>query len=373
MANSYYQRKATIDAINAKKPEALKRDAQTDYTTGCFFVTLNVRDHKPLLGTITGHLNHQTQQANDVNVHLSQLGELVRQTWQTIPEYHPNVHIIDSVVMPEHFHGLLRLEHIDGVTLSSIIRGFKLGCNHAYRELCAIDSATLFSSGFNETIPITPDEIETKKQYIHDNPHRRFIKDHFRDCFTICRNQHSPNWTTERIIQGICKDKFLAQEDALQTTLENLQPRLLRDESGHLTLDYIGSQKLLSYPNKLSLICHRADAEHFAEQSEVVLRAAKDGAVIVSPFISRCERELLNQLIEIGSPIIEIVDNGFGKTYKPWGNSFYACAESKLLQITCWNYLYQRDATVTRPMCMVMNELARLISGVEDGWWKKLI
>lgn len=27
--------------------------------------------------------------------------------------------------------------------------------------------------------------------------------------------------------------------------------------------------------------------------------------------------------------------------------------------------------TITRPMCMVMNELARLIAGCEDDWWKK--
>ena len=372
MANSYYQRKATIDAINAKKPEALKRDAHTDYTSGCFFVTLNIREHKPLLGTITGQINHQTHQANNVNVRLSQLGELVQHIWQTIPDYHPNVKIIDLGIMPEHLHGLLQLEHIDGVTLSSIIRVFKLGCNRAYRELSAVDSATLFSSGFNETIPITPDEIETKRQYIHDNPHRRFIKDHFRDNFAICRNQYSPSWTIERITHGICKDPFLAQdEEAQQTTLENLRPRLLTDDLGRFTLDYVGSKQLLLSPNKLSLICHRADAKHFAKQSEAVLRAAKEGAVIVSAFISSQEREIKNLLLSNGFPIIEILDNGMSNVYKPWGNAFYACAEGQLLQITCWNYLYQRDATITRPMCMVMNELARLISGVEDDWWKK--
>jgi len=25
---------------------------------------------------------------------------------------------------------------------------------------------------------------------------------------------------------------------------------------------------------------------------------------------------------------------------------------------------------VSREMCMVMNQLARIISGCEDGWWK---
>lgn len=372
MANSYYQRKATIDSVNAKKPEALRRDKHTDYTSGYFFVTLNIRDHKPLLGTIRGNINPQTQHL-DVSICLSKLGEIVQQTWQTLPQYHPNVQIIDSVIMPEHFHGLLYISHIEGVTLGHVIKGFKLGCNRAYKELCAIDSATLFSSGFNETVPLTPEEIDVKKQYIHDNPKRRFIKDSHREHFAIIRGQSSPNWTKDRIIQGLCKDYVLSHDDnALQSAMEILGPRLLINAGGGFSLDYIGSRNLLLSKHKLSLICHRVDVDRFAEQSAAVFCAAKEGTVIVSPFISPKEREILNQLLSMGASVIEIVDNGFGKTYKPYGNSFYACAEGKLLQISCWNYLYQRNATITRPMCMVMNELARLISGVEDDWWKKV-
>jgi len=372
MANSYYQRKATMDAVNAKKPAALRRDKDTDYTSGYFFVTLNVLNHKPILSTIMGHVDTVARTATDISVKLFPLGKKVQQIWQHIPDYHPNVQVIDCVVMPEHFHGLLHLEPKEGETLSNVVSGFKIGCYHAYKEIYPTSMASLFSAGFNETVPITADEVETKKQYIHDNPRRRLLKGQLRDCFTIFRGQHSPNWTLDRLTQGLRHDLFLARDpEALQAAVATLRPRLLLNPFGQLVLDYIGPRDLLLSANKLPLICHRADAEHFSEQSAAVLRAAKEGAVIVSAFISPREREILNQLIAMGVGVIEIVDNGFGKTYKPWGTSFYACAEGKLLQITPWNYLYQKDFTISRPMCMVMNELARLISGVEDDWWKK--
>jgi len=371
MANSYYQRKATIEWQKAKTPEALRRDEKTDYTSGYFFVTLNVREHKPLLSSIVGHVDEHTHQITDEGVRLSQLGEEVQKCWQNLSAFYPNVQIIDSVIMPEHFHGLLYIECVNSVTLGQIIKGFKLGCNRAYKGLYALNTASLFSSGFNETIPVTSEEVETKKEYIHDNPRRRLLKEQLRDCFTIYRGQRSTNWTEERIVHGLRRDMFLARNpETFTATMDALRPRFLTNESGCNTLDYIGSRDLLLAPDKCSLICHRADAEHFANQSEAVLQAARDGAVVVSAFVSPREREVLNQLNAMGAPVIEIMNNGFGKTYKPWGNSFYACAEGKLLQITPWNYLYQREATISRPQCLVMNELVRLISGVEDDWWK---
>ena len=371
MANRSYQHKAIIDAVNAKKPEALRRDVHTDYTSGYFFVTLTIRDHKPLMGYITGQIDPHTHQAIHAEVRLSTFGEKVQVCWQDIPQYHPNVQIIDAVVMPEHFHGLLHLDPLQGVTLGHIIRGFKHGCNNAYKEIYSVPTAAVFSSGYNETTPITSEEIETKKQYIHDNPIRRLLKGQLRDCFTIFRNQISKNWNTDRVALGLQQDRFLANNpEALQTTIETLSPRLLTDQSGGLCLSYVGPRELLLSSRKLPLVCHRMDEPQREKQIEAVLREAQSGAVIVSAFISPKERDIRDMLLQKGLPVIEILDNGMSNAYKPWGKAFYYCAEGRLLQITPWTYLYQKEATITRPMCMVMNELTRLISGQEDDWWK---
>lgn|GEM_PF-5576464 len=172
---------------------------------------------------------------------------------------------------------------------------------------------------------------------------------------------------------GLLHDYRLAQDkETLQQALADIQPKLLTDKQGQLALDYIGKRTLLSAPRKLPLVCHRADAQRFAEQSAAVMREAARGAVIVSAFVSKQEREILKQLLDDYYPVIEIRDNGFGRTYKPAGVSFYACAQERLLQITPWKYHYEKDPQpISRPMCMVMNELARLISGQPDDWWKR--
>lgn len=135
-------------------------------------------------------------------------------------------------------------------------------------------------------------------------------------------------------------------------------------------LSYIGSYALLAAERKLPLICHRSDAPFFERQRDAVLNAARSGAVIVSAFISPREREIMKLLLMEQLPVIEVVDNGFADRYKPTGKRFYACAENRLVQISPWTYEYQRDNMVTREMCLVMNQLVRVIAGRGEEWWK---
>lgn len=140
-----------------------------------------------------------------------------------------------------------------------------------------------------------------------------------------------------------------------------------------LALDYIGSRSLLLAPRKVSLICHRADVSLFERQAQAVREAARNGAVVVSAFISPRERDIKKQLLEEKRPLIEIMDNGFSLRYKPCGLNFNACGEERLLQLSPWNYLFQREAVVSRAMCLTMNELVRLVSGQPDDWWKQTL
>ena len=146
-----------------------------------------------------------------------------------------------------------------------------------------------------------------------------------------------------------------------------------------LYLDYVGNRALLSAERKVSLICHRADAALFEKQKAAVMKAAREGAVVVSAFVSPKERDIMKQLMLEQLPFIELMDNGFSDRYKPGGKAFYSVAENRHVQMTCWEYQYlpeQRNEngeqlpTISREMCLVMNELARIISGVEDDWWK---
>lgn len=399
------ERQAQMDEKLRQTPDALLRSTDINYSEGYFFVTLDVHDRLPILGSITGRYLPNTKQVLDADVRLSALGEAVMRCWMDIPSFHPQVQLLDAQVMPEHFHGLLHLRK-DGIPskkhlhLGNIINGFMVGCTHAYWDILGISwhdkvgrtdgitdthwtdwqhktslrGPSLFAAGYNETTPITSEEVAIKIAYIRSNPERRIIKGAMRDCFTIHRNQRSANWTAARIKQGLSRDYALrSQPTFLDTTYQHLLPRLSTspNDTASFTLSYVGSRELLLSTRKLPLVCHRADEGKREQHIAAVLREARSGAIIVSAFINPKERDIHDMLLQEGLPVIEILDNGMSNAYKPLGKAFYYCAENRLLQITPWTYLYQKDATISRPMCMVMNELARLIAGVEDDWWKK--
>ncbi len=231
----------------------------------------------------------------------------------------------------------------------------------------------LFVRGYNDVEAITPEQIAIKQRYIGEQARRALIKRGTYECFRIHRDSTAKGWTDEALRQALLHDRYLARDPArLQAALQQLRLRIpMHPTNGKPTLSYIGPIALLAAPRKLPLICHRADAPFFERQKEAVMRAAcEERAVIVSAFISPKEREIQRLLLAEMLPVVEVVDNGFADRYKPSGRAFYACAENRLVQISPWTHEYSREGTVTRDMCMVMNELVRVITGVRDDWWK---
>lgn len=275
---------------------------------------------------------------------------------------------------------------------------------------------SLFVRGYNDMEALTPEQVQTKLRYIREQARRALIKGTFRDRFLVHRSCTARGWTLDTIRRGLRADRFYAHNpDRLELILRSLLPRIPMQQatapaspsaaspsaapsaspsaapsaapsaspspsaassaspsasSPKPLLSYVGCSALLSAERKLPLVCHRSDAPFFERQRDAVLRAAREGAVIVSAFVSPKEREIRRLLLMEQLPVIEVCDNGFGDRYKPVGKSFYACAENRLVLISPWNYEYCRDLAINREVCLVMNELARVIAGTGDGWWK---
>ena len=88
--------------------------------------------------------------------------------------------------------------------------------------------------------------------------------------------------------------------------------------------------------------------------------AARQGTVMVSPFISKYEQMVMEVLLKEGLPFIYIADNGFRDYYKPQDSLFDAVAAGRVLILSPWEY----DPTkhhVTRPECVAMNKMAEKI------------
>lgn len=424
---------AKIAQKDAALPAALKRNATTNYYEGYFFITLNTRNYAPILSFITGRPDAPDDAPDAPACEYTELGRKVMAVWQTVPRFHPQVEIIAAEAMPDHFHGLLRLLPGNRKHLGHLVGSFMGGCTHGYWDILGIDwrkdraerlakgahalppdrdrdhtcsfrGPSLFVRGYNDMEAVTPEQVQTKLRYIREQARRALIKGTLRDRFLVHRSCTARGWTLDTIRRGLRADRFYAHNpDRLEHILRSLLPRIPMQQaivsasplaspsaspsasssssasslasssasSPKPLLSYVGCGALLSAERKLPLVCHRSDAPFFERQRDAVLRAAREGAVIVSAFVSPKEREIGRLLLMEQLPVIEVCDNGFGDRYKPSGKSFYACAENRLVQISPWNYEYCRNLAVNREVCLVMNELARVIAGTGEGWWKE--
>ncbi len=326
--------------------------------------------------------------------------------------------------MPDHLHMLLHLLPGGKEHLGKVIGGFMGGCSHEYWDVLGIDwrkdhptqgtandasgkrsaaahrlpardrhharsyrGPSLFVRGYNDVEAIGEEEIEIKRQYIHNNPRKRLIQSDMPDFFRVHRYRKSTNWTPQRIMLGLCADRFIAADRNKQVEawrqitvkgIHNSRGKVsatLHFHDNRPVLDLVGNMELLRRP-LFPLVCHRADAHLFEQQKATVLKAAREqGGVIVTACVSPKERDIVKQLQQELLPVIEVMDNGFSDRYKPTGKAFYAVAEQRRLEVSPWEYEYRHrdndDAPdISREMCMVMNEVVRMIARKPDDWWK---
>ena len=63
---------------------------------GAYFVTILVKDRECLCGPVVVG-----------EIHLSKIGQIVKDCWEKIPRHFPNVEVDAYVIMPNHIHGII--------------------------------------------------------------------------------------------------------------------------------------------------------------------------------------------------------------------------------------------------------------------------
>lgn len=363
-------------------PDALKRGALNDCREGYFFVTLTTKGEAPILCIV---------ERRGV-VEYTELGKKVKEAIATIPESHIFTEVIGAEMMPERLCMLLSLRSEGSDRLGDVIADFIGRCSHAYWETLNLDcckdqnmpdmdcgrtfslcSPALFVCGSNDVEPVTEENVKEKMGFLRNLAEKRLTEGDRHGRFKVHRLGRSGKWIPEVALQAIAADRsFLCNKDKCMAAINAVAKRLNSDTKS-LFLDWVGNRELMGSERKLPLVCHRTDYYLFDKQKSAVLAAARDGWIIVSAFASGAEREIRRVLLAEQLPFIEVMDNGFSDSYKPKGSAFYACAENRLVEVTCWKYVYQKKRVMNREMCLVMNQLVRVISGREDDWWKTQI
>lgn len=99
---------------------------------------------------------------------------------------------------------------------------------------------------------------------------------------------------------------------------------------------------------------------HRSVEKTEVLKKGKE--VMVSPYISQHEKEVLAVLLKEERSVIVVADNGFGEYYKPSEGLFDSVAAGKVLILSPWEY-DPKKKHVSREDCVEMNRMAEEICG----------
>ena len=300
-------------------PSMKRRRVGHDYQGRCIYmVTLVVEGRRPLLGHVTGDGEEVPAMMQP-----SALGRAVLEQLANIPLHYPAVKVISHQLMPDHLHVILFVQEKLPCHLSRVISGYKGGCNAVYRLMTgAGKQASLWEEGYNDRILEGKNHLQRMMDYIDDNPRRLAVKRHHSDYFKVQQQVHA----------------------------------------GGLTFAALGNVFLLQSPVLLQVQCtRRLTPEEIKERCRYFLLQAENGAVLVSPSISKGEKAVMEAIQKAGFPTILLQENGFAPLAKPGGKYFDACAEGRLLLLAPWKH-HNTSEDIKREQCLALNDMAAAIT-----------
>ena len=298
-------------------------------------ITMVTEERKPLFGKVVGKSDVEEPSPEAPHIELSPLGEAVKRIWLTISSYHQEIKVVALQMMPDHLHAILFVTEKMEKPLGKVLLGVKQACNKTFREVMPVvfvasaqqhagqsrENGLLFAKGFNDQILLRDGQLERWLNYLKDNPRRLLMKRENPDLFRVQRGLNYAGFS------------FSA----------------------------IGNRFLLERPLKIQVQCSRSISESDLQiKTNECLKAARQGAVLVSPAISNGEKVIMRAAFEEGLPLVYLQENGFTDLAKPGGKRMDACARGQLLILAPWEH-HNEKITIKRGQCLELNEMARAI------------
>lgn len=280
---------------------------------GTYMLTLVVEGRKPLFGSLQGDGLATSGTEKEPKVILSPLGKAIHDhEIRKISAYYPMVEVWKLCIMPDHLHIIVRVkeEMPEGKNLGQVVRGFKTGCTRSWWSLTEGQAQTATGpfgepKGTGAHTPPNPAATAPAQVPVGSPAGKRPLL----------------------FEKGYC-DKILLRPGQL----ENWK-RYLDDNPRRLAIKR-------QYPDYFTVLQHISIGEWKCQAGE---------------------KEVMREAMNRGYRLIFIRENGFPEFYKPSGESFTACSEGRLLQISPWEYHMQRK-TISREQCLQLNRLAEEIA-----------
>ena len=193
-----------------KIPSMNRRCVGHDYQgRQIYMLTMVTEGRRPLFGHVAGRSDGAPGTPVEPHVVLTELGRAVVERWWATHELYPEIEVLALQMMPDHLHGILFVKERMDQHLGQAIKGFKTGCNKAYRRLVLGDVQSvatwsqqteqagkrskddrhglLFARGYNDRLLLREGQLDTWLRYLADNPRRLLMKREHPDLFRVQR------------------------------------------------------------------------------------------------------------------------------------------------------------------------------------------
>ena len=364
---------------------------------GLYHITLTVTSRQPLLGSLIIPDNDPSKAI----VKRTALGNALVDCLLSIASYHPEVQVLHFCLMPDHLHAVLYVRRTMPKGIRMVVRGFWQGAKKLGRAFSAASS-------------IAPNAIRENNQEdnLKNNQEDKLRNDQegmLRYYQGGVKNLKEETVQLEAISASLCKQmgneayyqlepvfteipfiRSMGHNTQLPNTIryidmnpqrlatKRLMPGFFRVQKDIMiakrSYDGVGNTTLLMAEHFETVHVRRVLVEEASHGHDEPLRnymnscilMARKGVIMVSPFISPYEKQVMQVMLREQLPFIYLLDNGFRDYYKPTDALFDACASGRILILSPWTY----DASkrrICRDDCIALNAMAEEICNKETA------
>jgi REP element-mobilizing transposase RayT len=337
---------------------------------GTYHITLTVPSRQPLLGTLVVPDNDPLQ----ARVERTALGNAIVDELYVMCRHYPAIRIYQFCLMPDHLHAVIRVTRVMDTSIRNVIRGYWQGVKKLGRAytLSLSSGSSAFSSGssavsseFNSGItaqgsPASPANqnaaqgsptaegsngwafpVFTERPFIRPLSRRGQLK-------TMMHyvQMNPQRLATKRLMPGFFR---------VQKGIEIIGRSF--DGVGNMALLQSGQYDVVHVRSVWVKAAEHGDSQALRDYMNSRVLGARKGVVMVSPFISPQEKQVMHVLINEEHPFILLADNGFRDYYKPSDALFDACAAGRVLILSPWPYDADKRH-ISRADCVSLNNMA---------------
>ena len=384
---------------------------------GLYHITLTIPDRKPLLGW----LDIPDKNPQMAKVRRTPLGNALVDCLLSIPQHHPEVQVLHFCLMPDHLHAVIYVRRLMPIGIKGVVRGFWQAARKLGRAATVAPEAVVVarpSSLAPNNIRGNDQEGNCKRGNSQEGSAEQG-NDQEGNCKQGDGQEGSVKWSLE---QGDVRQTLQEETDRLEALSEGLRQQL-GDEAyydlaslftempfirpmgrntqlpntiryidmnpqrlatkrlkpgffhvqreiaiGKRSYDGVGNVALLMAQRYQPVhvrsvwvkMAENGDKETLRNYKNACVMAARQGVVMVSPFISTDEKQVMQVFLQEQLPFIFLTDNGFRDYYKPSDTLFDAVAAGRVLILSPWAYDADKRH-ISRADCVALNGMAEEI------------